>query len=328
MTNPISDGVNRADASAKNFIQGEVLPIQDASIKLIDASWPLTPAAELEAEGADGPLLISEPVDHVVVVTQTCDLQRTSKRLPHCQVAPVVRVDSQTAKMAAAGRIIGLGALPWFADDVVADFARITTLERSLLVGVQSVGHPTSDRERAIFSNALGRHFDRVALPDEVSEILRPLLERMKSKSGKASPEGQVLDRVASIRVEANPSFDAVQPRWRVLFVVETTHSPTVAESDLDMSEIDRMVGDGSLSRISDAAVKALRTDDPVSCREGWTACAEIWLKKSMVLADSSSSVDSLDFEVLNGSELTFERVRNAPELDLSYLTVGGKSGT
>lgn len=70
-----------------------------------------------------------------------------------------------------------------------------------------------------------------------------------------------------------------------------------------------------------DTASQAVKASDALVMREAWTAVAELWLQDSVRLVDASEAIDSLDFEVLNGDELSFARARNAPELDLAYLT-------
>ena len=50
-------------------------------------------------------------------------------------------------------------------------------------------------------------------------------------------------------------------------------------------------------------------------------ALAELWLQPAVELAETTPDVDSIDVLVLNGDELSFARARNAPELDLAYLS-------
>ena len=76
--------------------------------------------------------------------------------------------------------------MPWHWPTSVADFSQITTLERSVLVGVASRGRPGTPWQRAHFAEMVGRHFSRAALPDAVSAALRPFVDRIKKKYDKA----------------------------------------------------------------------------------------------------------------------------------------------
>jgi len=206
----------------------------------------------------------------------------------------------------------------WYSSAAVADLSRITTLERSVLVGARSLGRPATPIERLRFAETVSRHFTRVALPDPVSEVLRPVLKRMAEKHDKQSSEGGCARIVQTLRVEAIPDFDAASPRLRLLVVLDTEDLPSLPPgSEIDHLRVDSLVQQG----YTKAATEAVNASDPLARREAWTAVAELWLHDAVQLADASETVDSLDCEVLNGDELSFARARNAPEVDLAYLT-------
>ncbi|KQU52386.1 hypothetical protein ASG84_24830 [Rhodococcus sp. Leaf278] len=324
MTEDSSSAHARADNASSKVFQGDVLPLQEANVRVVDSTYPLTDAAVevAEAEGKELILAITDAEEHVVVLSQTCDLRRSSDRLPNFQVAPVLAVDEKLYGEIYRGHRPGYASLPWFQPFHVADLSKITTLERSLLVDVEVAGTIQSDLDRAIFAEAIARHFARVALPDAFTPLLYPLLDRMKKKAGKQSNEGSCLGRIASIRLEGTPNFSSASPRLTVIFVLESGDFPDYEGVDeLDMNLVDTLVESKAVDR---AAAMALDTENVKLCHEGWLACAALWTQESVLLAAAADDVDSLDYEVVSGRQFSFERSRNAPEVDLTYLTTRG----
>lgn len=313
------EALQRAGAGVIGFIQGEVLALPDVCVVVADAAWPLDDSsAELAAEeGDDGLIVVPEAVDVVVLLTQTCDFQETTSEQRNCQVAPVVERGETFAREVLRGRRPGWVALPWYHSTAVAELARITTLERSVLVGVQSLARPGTPHQRLHFAESVSRHFTRAALPDPVVEVLRPLLERMRDRHGRASDEGRCIEQIATIRVEAVPHFDAATPYLRVLLVLDVENLPSIGGAELDHNGIDDLVSRGRAA----AATAVQQATDPIAKRKAWLALAEHWLQPAVEIADATPEVDGIDVLVLNGDELSFARARNAPELDLAYLS-------
>ena len=304
----------------RTYIQGEVFDRPDLCVVLADAAWPLDELSRSAADeaGGDALVVVPEPVDRVVLLTQTCDLQVTEPGARLCQVAPVVDRGVTFAHEAARGRRPGWADVPWHSPSSVADLSRITTVERSVLVEAASVGRPETAAARFHFAETVSRHFTRAALPDPIVDVLRPVLQRMKDKHDKQSPEGRCIGLVATLRVEAYPDLDDAAPTLTLLVVLEAVDLPPLPEgAELDDDRIDALVKAGSVA----AAIQALEATDPVQRREAWVALAELWTEPAVAIAAESTQVDSIDVEVLSGDELTFTRVRNAPELDLAYLS-------
>jgi hypothetical protein len=312
------DALRRAD-TVKGLIQGEVLELADVCVVIADAAWPLDDSSEEAAAETSGTglVVVPEAVDVVVLLTQTCDIQSTTTEERHCQVAPVLDRGSTFARETSRGRRPGWVALPWYTPTAVAELSRITTLERSVIVDVQSLGRPTTSREQLHFAEAVSRHFTRPALPDDVVTVLRPFLERMKERHDRASNEGRCIEQIATLRLEAVPDLNAPTFDLTILVVLETEVLPCVNEDDIDQDRIDALVARGTVP----ASEAAQQTTDPIGKREAWTALAELWLQPAVAVAQSVATVDDVAIEVLNGDELSFARSRNSPELDLAYLT-------
>lgn len=315
----LSDALARVQAVAE-MIQGEAFQIRDACIVLALAEWPLgelsrEAAVEQNAEGIFG---VPHPVDSVVLLTQTCDLIRTSADTPYCQVAPIVDASAAFAYEALRGLRPGWAGLPWVSSTAIADLARITTLERSLLVGMESLGRPWNQQERFHFADTVARHLTRPALPDAVSETLRPFLKRMKEKHDRQSQEGRCIEQIRTIRIEASPDFDTPAPDLNLLLILDEIDLPGLPEH----SQLDQGAIDGHRARgVPAAAEAALASEDPVMKREAWMALGELWAQPSATFAEARDDVGDLSVEVLNGEEFSFARSLDAPELDLAFLT-------
>ncbi len=310
----------RRAAAVKSLIQGEVLEVPDACVVIADASWPLDERSveAAAAVGGSGLVVVPEPVDLVALLTQTCDLQQTKPDSRLCQLAPVVQAEDLFVRQASRGHRPGWVALPWHSANSLADLSRITTFERSVLIGAHGCGRPSTPRERLAFAEAISRHFTRTALPDAVCDVIGPFLSRIKEKHDRFSPEGRCIGLIATLRIEATPDIDDPSPSLRLLVILEANDLAQLPEDvECDQDRVDELVARGH----DTAARQALDGTTIRARREGWDALAELWTRESVALAESTPGVDAVDVEVLSGDELSFTRLRNAPELDLAYLT-------
>jgi hypothetical protein len=315
------EALARAQA-VSGLSQGEVLRIPDFVVWVGDSAWPLTEATEAAAQEVDangGLVLVPEAIDLGVLLTQTCDLQRTTLGTPFCQLAPVIEADPGFVREVSRGRRPGYVWLPWHnPETAIGDLSRITTVERSLLVSTPRLGHPRTTIESLHFAESVSRHFTRAAIPDPVSEVLRPFLSRMKERHDRQSPEGRCIAKVANLRLEGVPDLAAEIPDIVVLLVLDESDLPSpVGSVDVSDERIDALIAAG----LDAATRRTLEAREPVELREAWTALAELWLRPSVEAAGESPEIGSLQVEVLNGEELSFARSRKAPELDLAYLT-------
>jgi hypothetical protein len=308
-------------AAVCSLIQGEVLGAADACVVIADAAAPLSSEAVelIAAEGiARGLITVPHAVDEVVLLTQTCDLQFTTPNEHRCLVAPVMRVTEKVAYEALRGRRPGLAGLPWVDPTAVADLSRITTVERSVLVDVESRGRPRTPSERFHFVETISRYLTRPALPDPINVVLSPFVKRIAEKHDKRSAEGRCAHKVSELRLEATPDIDHEDPALNVLMILEESEMPKLPMGALvDDGRVDELIASGRES----AADAVHRATDPVSKREAWMALAECWIKPSMDLAPTMDGVGSVEISVLNGEEFSYARSLNAPILDLRYLS-------
>jgi len=254
-----------------------------------------------------------------MIITQSCDLARTDEARLFVAVCPVVVATADQGADIERGRQPRRHLVPWNTGLLqegevwVADFSLITTLERSVLVGAEDLGHP-DERQRRNLADDLGRFFARAALPDEVNDYLKPLTDHASKKHGKDSPQGRALSAVSQIRVKSNPDFD-VSPPWHLhlYFVVDegwladsepAPSTPGVTLSSDPLTALDELVNTHSL--------------DPSVADSGalWRQAIQQWLEK---LTATDDVRDQVSFEVT--TSLTPAQYQDSDELDLRHLS-------
>lgn len=321
MNHQLREAALERAAGVRALIQGEVLPVVDACVVVADAAAPLShEAAQVVAElGQDrGPIVVPQVVDEVVLLTQTCDLQFTTEQEFRCLVAPVVRSSENIAYQALRGRLPGFVGLPWLDGRSMADLSRITPIERSLLIDKLSLGRPRDPKERLHFAETVSRYMIRPALSDAINEVLKPFLIRIRDRHDRNSAEGRCMYKVWDLRLEAAPDLDAPEPALTVLMVIEEEDLPSLPDGvSVNDANVDALVRQGPAAAA--AAVEA--AGDPVARREAWFALAECWIQPAVAAATTADGVDTVEVVVLNGEELTYARSRNAPPLDLKFLS-------
>ena len=318
----IGAALERANAVAQ-FIQGEILAVQDACVVIADAAHPLCQSsvdcADREAVSEGIIAVPQDNVEQVVVISQTCDLQETTADEYRCLVAPVVVVGPAVAEDALRGRRPNYAALPWLDGESVADLTLVTTVERSVLIGARSIARPVTPHDRTHFATCLARSLARPALPNHIGVLLGPFAARIRERYDRNSDEGQCLQQVLSVRLQAKPDLDAPTPALTLLVVIETRELPPIlTDREVSHERIDQLKQAGI-----QAAARAVTAagDDPIVKREAWTALAELWLAPCVAALSGEPLVGSLEAEVLSGTELDYERSIEAPELDVHYLS-------
>ncbi len=93
------------------------------------------------------------------------------------------------------------------------------TVEKSVVAAwTRTPGCPT-DEARRHFAQALARKRARVAFPDDFTDLVAKLVDRLSEKHGKESEEGRALRALREIRVRAAPSWDAREIELTLWFI-------------------------------------------------------------------------------------------------------------
>jgi hypothetical protein len=145
-----------------------------------------------------------------VVLTQTCDLVRSSHQRPYAELAPLVEVTPEVHGAIVRCQRPAFACIPAFADRrLVADLDRSLTVEKAVLARLTRMPGMLSDLDTAKFQRALARGKARFAFPDDFNTAMKKFQRRMVDRVGKQTPEGRHVDALVEIRVSAQPSWDA-----------------------------------------------------------------------------------------------------------------------
>lgn len=193
------------DAVLADWRQGDCLIGESWFVHRVDPERPLTSGSE----GAEGEL-VEIAVRGFVVVSQTCDVVRSSKIRPYIEISPLVEVSTSDLYTIERGRRPQYAYVPGVADDaLVADLDRTMTVEKSVLMRWERRPGCQTDEQQRAFAQALKRKRGRFAFPDDFVAIAGKLSSRIQEKHDKQSPEGRALRALREIRVRAAPKWDA-----------------------------------------------------------------------------------------------------------------------
>jgi hypothetical protein len=316
-----AEDITRAGEAAILLRQGDVLELPVAETVLIaDLERPLSGAAiEESAAGGTGIQIVPVASPRVVLLTQTCDLQRTGPGQLFAVVAVVEERTPTDASLAWRGNLPRLAGLPWLSQTAVADLSNVTTIERSLLIGAQRIA-TAGVHQRAQFSEILGRFYHRPAIPDQVIKALGPLQARVKDKHDRSeSAVGRRFNDLYEIRILLEPDVDDPCPDVTLLFLLDKTDLPPLPRGlDVDYAEVDTLMRRHDVDSVS----KAIEvTDSTHEIRHLWWAWAEFWARTVRAKASALEGVGEIAIEVWSISEISYERASAAILLDLSYLS-------
>ena len=171
---------------------------------------------------ADGVDLQETLVPGFVVLTQTCDVVRSSVDRPELEVSPLVKVAPEHLHEIRKGyrpRYAYVASVA--ASDLVADLDRVMTVDKSVAAAWPRTQGYTSEADGRAFAIAIGRKRTRYAFPDDFVEHVRKLHARITDKHGRESPEGRALRALREIRVMAAPSWDDTAVSLTYWFIQE-----------------------------------------------------------------------------------------------------------
>jgi hypothetical protein len=188
----------------------------DCIVGGIDFVYQVLAAAPVTAT-ASSPLdddfqVIAAEVPGVVVISQTCDIQRKTIGRPYVETAALVRCPANVSidevkkglrpQYACVAGIAELG--------LIADLDQIMTIEKPLLVTLRRTRGCRDDAESRLFARCVARKFSRFAFPDDFNVSVKKLVELVKAKHKSAeSDKGAAFRALNEIRVAALPHWQA-----------------------------------------------------------------------------------------------------------------------
>lgn len=314
------------DEAMKRWRQGDVAAVQGFS-HVADLRRPVTAtSAELSRSQASSGITaarISTEVESLVVLTQTCDIRRTSADRPYVEVCPLVRVPPSIAASAAAGERPSYAALPTLGDDAVADLDRVMTVEKGWLSLAGYIQGWTTDSEVRRFQAAVARRYERFAFPDDFTKVAGKLREKILSKHGKlTSPEGQLFSTVSQVRVKADPHWSSPDIEVTLSFILPAGtlgEVPEDVEGSQSLTETLRWLSVKQRSS-TEIAERILSEADPETRDVLWTRMAEAWARA----CKPYGCIRRVFGEVRDASEYPISEYWESSPLDVDYLSDDG----
>lgn len=234
---PDAELVRETDECLHAWRQGDVALDLGQFTFLADAKRPLTratAAAGAVAEASSGLAPVLEPHPYgFVVLTQTCDIQRSGGVRPFIEMAPLVQVtDEGVFREAVRGTRPQLAPVPWAHERAFADLTRVVTLEKAALLHVKNTRRWSDPQEVRKFAQAVARRYGRFAFPDDLSTALTKLTTRLKAKTIRNTDEGAALDELEEIRVTAVPSWEAAEIEVFLHFLLPARDDKSALDED------------------------------------------------------------------------------------------------
>lgn len=241
MTEMTSDAIAKINEAIKEWRQGDFFLSENLFfIHLADLKRPLTNEAmeiaeeraregdELEVEG------IASEVIGYVLITQTCDIVRDCKARSYVELSPLVQVNESILKETRLLRRPAFAYIPNASSyNLIADLDRIITIEKSILSNYDPITGCNDDSERRAFADALARHRNRSAFPDDFNVCMGSVRDYLKKIHRKNNDEGFLINSISEIRVTASPNWDAENITIFLWFILH----PQAALSTNDISQ-------------------------------------------------------------------------------------------
>lgn len=311
------------DALMEPWRQGDIALVTNFQ-HFADLRRPVTSASRRlsESEGSQGlsVVRVGTEVEGLVVLTQTCDVQRPAARRPYVELCPLIRVDSETARAASARERPRYAAVPAMGSDAVADLDRVMTVEKGWLSYASRVPGWTTDDEIRLFQAAVARRYQRFAFPDDFVESMDKLRDRIVRRHGhQTSPEGQLFAIIKEIRVVASPHWSSDHIEATLFFILPGGTLPTVPDELIDsrrQQETFRWLATRP-RRSPEVAERLLAEPDAASRATLWKRLADAWAE----LCEPKGSVQAIYAEAVDAREYCVEDYWQGAQLDLDYLS-------
>ncbi|MGZ8918299.1 MAG: hypothetical protein ACXW0T_08775 [Methylobacter sp.] len=241
MAGTTADAIAEINEAIKKWQQGDFFLAENLFfIHLADLERPLTnESAEIANERArDGNALevegIASEVIGYIVVTQTCDIVRDSKARSYVELSPLVEVNESILKETRLLRRPAFAYIPNASGhNLIADLDRIITVEKSILSSYNPITGCNDDSERRAFAEALARHRNRSAFPDDFNVCMGPVRDYLKKIHRKNNDEGLLINSIGEIRVTASPNWNAERISIFLWFILH----PQAASPTTDISQ-------------------------------------------------------------------------------------------
>lgn len=186
-------------------------------------------ANELGGHGQEDLANINSDELGFVVLTQTCDIIRSSKDRPFVEVCRIIEVDDTELHQIKAERRPRYAYLPALAEKrLVADFDRTSLVEKAVLERrtAERVATCNTPEQQRAFAAALARKYTRVAFPEKFVAAVAKIQDRIRKNVNNSTPEGQFLRALREVRVRCEPGWDAPEPELTFYLMFDLANVP------------------------------------------------------------------------------------------------------
>ena len=264
--------------------------------------------------------VVRSNVHAMMITTQTCDVVRSRTDRPYVEVSPIVQsTDQDLIARAQDGKSIQFAATPWYQPGSLVDLDRSMTLDKTVLTFFEKSSPSPNKNELKKLQAIIARRYSRFAFPDDFSESMSKFREKLASKHGRQSPEGQLLRSVSQVRVVADPNWDAEEYEVTFYFIVPRSVLPALPRTLEESKELtDAKVWTAARSRTSaEIAQRLEQVSDSQARNHLWVALVEKWMEYIKTvgrLADVFAEVTTED-------EFVMRDYWNSEALDFDYLS-------
>ena len=311
------------DALMESWRQGDIADVRTFQ-HFADLRRPVTAEAHRLSgsmpEGGSPTVRIGTAVEGLVLLTQTCDVQRSAAIRPYVELCPLIRVDPETARAASARERPRYAAIPALGPDAVADLDRVMTVEKGWLTYAPRISGWNTDDEIRLFQAAVARSYQRFAFPDDFVESMDKLRDRIvKRHRRQASPEGQLLAVAKEIRAVASPHWSADNIEVTLYFILPAGTLLPVPDELIDtprQQETYRWLS--SRPRQSpDIAQRLLAEPDASSRSILWKRLVETWVD----MCEPKGNIRGIYAEAVDARDYSVEEYWQGVQLDFDYLS-------
>ncbi|MFI5930896.1 hypothetical protein [Actinoplanes sp. NPDC051494] len=205
------------------------------------------------------------------------------------------------------------------------------TIAKNRLAALTRTPGVLTDEQSRRFAGAVARKFGRFPFPDDVTPWLRPLESVVASKARKPqSPEGQALEQVVELRVEAADGWGSLPFELTLCVIVQPGTLPTFADDHIpdlpdQLATWLRGAGEDLIRTAGDITGRLVKAVDPIERHHLWMALGDAWAARCRPPAQASeqvrTAVSFIGAEVVPADEFPLTRVRRSELLDLDHLS-------
>jgi hypothetical protein len=321
--------IKQVDEASEMWRQGDILP-DTPGLFLADLTRPITPEADTfrvqerlspntgrdysSSDAAElGLVSVTDDLGQAII-TQTCDVVRTSRKIPYLQLCPVVRVEGALANTARKYASPQLAWLPESGNDHFADLSRVSTVEKSILLGRTPLHGVINQEDVRNLSEVISRRYGRFAFPDDFHMGFMKLASRIRDKhKSTTSSEGACFRDIHQIRAEAFPNWEAD----RIEVVVHFILRPGILQEIDGNTEfaIDKTFLSKSPQQLSSEIQERANPDQTALL---WQILIDSWV----AYCEPHGKIASFYGYLATTDTFTLEQMRHTEQVDLDHLSL------